>query len=160
LTDTLGFTPDDAERLRALHPLVQPHARALVEGFYAALARRPDMSHALERHGPLSRLQAMLGGWLDELLLGPHDAAWYARRLRLGAIHFRLGLDQRSMVLAMGHVRRELVGLTIAHAPPEAVAPTVQAIERVVDLELAILLASWKQADRLAAEAEAAEARN
>ncbi len=160
LADSLGFTPQDSVYLRALHQRVEPHLPGLVDGFYASLARRPDTAAALDRHGPLTRLHAMLAGWLDELLLGPHDEAWHARRRQVGSVHFRLGLDQRAMVLAMGFVRRGLVDLTLTHGLADDPAATVGAIERVLDLELATLLESWNEADRLATEAEAAEARN
>jgi hypothetical protein len=43
----VGWTDSDAKRVAALWPLVAPHAKSLIDDFYAEIQRHPDASRVI-----------------------------------------------------------------------------------------------------------------
>src|SRR5688500_8250614 len=97
----VGFGPDDEEALRELRPVAAPHFRAIADDFYRRLALHDQASKVLAGPAQIERLKCTLSTWMDEMLSGPWDAAYLARRERIGRMHVKIGLPQRYMFAAM-----------------------------------------------------------
>ena len=103
------------------------------------------------------RLHASLQGWLRELLGGVYDEAYVVRLSRIGEVHVRVGLELRYMVAAMSRVRSSLQRIAATElTEPGQSATTMLALARVCDLDLAIMLESYK--DDLVGRVERAQA--
>jgi PAS domain S-box-containing protein len=154
----LGFSPEDAELLARLRPLARPYFAAIADEFYAVIRLHEGAFAVLRDEAQARRLNASLQTWLDELLAGPHDEQYAARHARIGQVHVQIGLQLRYMVTAMGRLRvaLERVAEGALAAEPDRLRATRAAIGRVCDLDLAIMLESYKEdivgrADRLRA---------
>ncbi len=108
LKSYVGFTSESSAALRELHPVAQPFFAPIVEDFYAAIEAHPDARSAITG-GPaqIERLKQTLMRWLDKMLLGPHDEAYYELRARIGRIHVRIALPQQYMFTAMDRDPRQ-----------------------------------------------------
>ena len=97
-------------QLQSLAALLEPHLPALVDDFYEEIERHPR-ARAVITGGQeqIDRLKGTLRQWLRELLNGPHDAAYVARRWRVGWRHVEIGLDQVYTVVALSRLRRGLL---------------------------------------------------
>ncbi|MCA2979666.1 MAG: ATP-binding protein [Myxococcaceae bacterium] len=138
----VGFTADDEHRLRALHPRVAPHFERTVERFYARILEHPDARAALERgERRVGHLKVTLHQWMGELLLGPWDEAYVDRRARIGTTHVRIDLPQHFMVTAMSVVRSDLLDALEA---ADFTDGDRHAVQRVLDLDLAIMLHTYR----------------
>ena len=84
--------------------------------------------------------------WLQQLFAGPWDDAYYDNRARIGRVHVRVGLPQRYNITAINIIRTQLC-TQIAHATPDHVlaCDRVEALDRILDLELAIMLETYKE---------------
>jgi signal transduction histidine kinase len=153
----LDFTVEDAQLLRELGPLVRPRFPALVERFYDAI-ESSEGAHAVltEGQAQVERLKATLQDWLEGVVGGVYDEAYLQRRLRIGRVHVRIGLDQRYMFSAMNILRRGLhdaVGAAFESMPQAELArwtrPRRQqahgAIDKICDIELSIMLESYRE---------------
>jgi two-component system sensor histidine kinase HydH len=102
LKQYVGFTETSSVALRQLYPLAQPSFVAIVDDFYAAIEAHPGARAAITG-GPaqVARLKQTLIQWLDGMLLGPHDEAYYELRARIGRVHVRIELPQGFMFTAM-----------------------------------------------------------
>jgi signal transduction histidine kinase len=148
------FSEDDARRLRALHPLAAPSFQSVAERFYARILLHREATRILQGgETQVGRLKVTLVTWLDSMLLGPWDDAYWEHRRRIGQVHVRIGMPQHLMFGAMNVVRGELDRLAVAHLPagPELEA-TRTALSKILDLELAAMIHSYRD-DLLAQQA-------
>lgn len=108
--------------------------------------------------GPEQRARLRLGvtRWMHDLLEGGHDDAYYRRRAEIGLTHARLNLPPHIVFAAMAVVRQEL-GRRIAVLEGIDRGATLDALGRILDIELAIIFESYREA--LQKRAEAAEHR-
>lgn len=133
----LGYTEADAARLRAFWPEVEPRLDAVTGAFYDAVLVHPGAASVLQSAAQVERLRITLRQWLKELLLGPHDLAYYERRERIGRRHVEVGLHARYMFTAMHVVRERLC--RIAHERVEQPRDLCLSLTRVTDMDLAIM---------------------
>lgn len=147
LKNYVGFTSASSAALRELHPVAQPFIAPIVEDFYAAIEAHPDARSAITGGSvQIERLKQTLVRWLDKMLLGPHDEAYYELRTRIGRIHVRIALPQQYMFTAMDRVRVSLLGVARSKiADPAQTERIATALNQILDLELAIMLESYRE---------------
>jgi len=142
----VGFSFPDEAVLRALHPIAKPHFAVLADSFYERILAHPDARRALtggEHH--VGSLKVTLIAWMDTLLLGPWDHAYFERRSRIGRVHVRIGLPQHYMFSAMNVVRQGLVRILEDEVPPVARVAGQLALGKILDIELAVMLETYRE---------------
>ncbi|RMH42646.1 MAG: PAS domain S-box protein [Deltaproteobacteria bacterium] len=141
------FDDDDRAALRALLPHARPHFRAIAEEFYARLREHPAAFRVFSGEAQIERLKGTLVQWLESLLAGPWDGDYFEQRARIGRVHVRVGLPQRYMFTAMSVIRAHL-GDVVRNAyatAPDALGDAMRALEHVLDLELAVMLETYRE---------------
>ncbi len=138
-----GFSVQDEALLRALHPFVMPVVRPIVDRFYALVQEFPDAMAVFKDAGQAERLKGSLTKWIDQLLLGPWDDAYYAQRLRIGNVHVRVGLPSQYMFTAMNRLMTDLHAIANDYLHDVDVCG---ALRRIADIELAIMLGTYLDA--------------
>ena len=161
LQQYVGWTEEDARRVVAVAPLLEPCLSALIDDFYAEIERHPGAREVITGgQAQIERLKGTLRGWLHELLHGPYDKEYVARRWRVGWRHVEIGLDQVYTNVALSRLRRGLLQAHEEHFQGnlrEALA-TRRALNMLLDLDLAIIedayqteyLARQQRSERLA----------
>lgn len=148
IKEYVEFDDGSAAALRAFHPVARPHFQAIVDDFYAAIESHED-ARAVIKGGDaqIERLKGTLVRWLDELLTGPYDQAYFERRARIGRMHVQIDLPQSFMPTAMDRVRVRLDAIARAHPPgdPAARDRLLRALHQILDLELAIMLETYRE---------------
>lgn len=151
LATYVGFGAEDAALLPEVRPLVEPAFPAAVDEFYAQIEATPG-ALAVMKEGPrqVRRLKGTLLDWLGSIFVGPWDAAYVERRARIGRVHVRIGLEQRYMFGAMNLLRAHLHNAlddALPHPdwPAERTRHAHRAVDRVCDLELAIMLETYRE---------------
>jgi two-component system sensor histidine kinase HydH len=158
LKQYVGFTENSAAALRELYPLAARHFAPIVDDFYAAIEAHPG-ARAAVTGGPaqITRLKQTLIRWLETMLTGPHDEAYFQMRARIGRVHVRINLPQSYMFTAMNRIRIHL--LDVLHEGLVERAQDLKrlstALHQIIDLELAIMLETFRE--DLAAKNRAAE---
>ncbi len=152
----MGFGPADGDALRRLSGAASPHLPAIAEVFYDRILGHPEARQALQGEARVGHLKKTLVEWMQRLLTGPWDEAYWESRLRIGRVHVRIGLPQHYMFGAMNVVRTELGRIAFERfgATPEQLAEVHAALHRILDLELAIMLHTYRD-DLLAQQARA-----
>jgi len=156
-TDRFGFSSTSLkERLRYfdIHPadltLLKAHAElgheltpAIVEAFYEHLLASPETAEYLSAPGMVERLQRKQAHYFHTLFSGHIDLHYVEERLRVGAVHERIGVPPRWYI---GAYSRYLV---LAHAAfhdrleqAEAVALTA-ALEKVTHFDAALAMDAY-----------------
>jgi signal transduction histidine kinase len=147
----IGFDAVDGERLRTLHPVLAPGFPDLAERFYEAVWASPSAAAVLSGPAQIERLRHGLIDWMSTGLLGPHDAAFYERRSRIGRRHVAIGLPHHAMFGAMNVVRTAYHDRIAAlyslggslggqpGGPPGEALAMKRSVDKLLDIELAIM---------------------
>jgi len=140
------FGAEDESALRALAPRMQPHFSAISTSFYERIAEHQHARRVFTGPAQIERLRLTLEAWLALLFVGPWDEAYYERRARIGRVHVKIALPQRFMFGAMNVIRIQLVDIAAAETEGAARDSATRAIHKIVDIELAIMLESFREA--------------
>jgi signal transduction histidine kinase len=144
----VGFTERDEVVLRALPVEVHQHFPEIAELFYARVLEFEPARAALtrgEKH--VGQLKGTLVRWMKELVTGPWDEAYVARRARIGRVHVEIALPQHYMVSAMNIIRvhlRERVGRILGEGT-SALKEAEASLERICDIDLALMLHTYRE---------------
>ena len=151
----VAFDEGDEAALRALHPLVQPHFVSIADTFYQRILEHEQARKVLvEGESMVGRLKVTLVAWMERLLSGPWDEAYFELRSRIGRVHVRINMPQHYMFGAMNVMRRELSKAVDRAIPadPARLSAVRRALNKILDLELAIMLHTYRE-DLLSAQA-------
>ena len=145
LEQYVGFTAEDLERLRAFAALAEPHLSAVADDFYAAIAAHEDTRDAITGGQPqIDRLKRTLVQWMHDMLTRARDAEYLEKNARIGRVHVRINLPQHYMFTAMNRIRSRLLTIAFEELPTEELPQVALALDRAVDLELAIMLDTYR----------------
>lgn len=141
------FGEDDERRLRDFAGRASVHFASIADAFYARVREHARADAVFEGPDQIERLKLTLQAWMQLFFEGPWDDAYYARRARIGRVHVQIRLPQRFMFGAMNMVRLALVrSVDDAQLSSDEHAGLIGAIHKLVDIELAIMLESYREA--------------
>jgi signal transduction histidine kinase len=138
----VGWTDEDAQRVQSVAALLEPFLPALVDDFYAEIDRHPNARKVITGGAAqIARLKGTLRRWLRDLLAGPYDREYVARRWQVGWRHVEIGLDQVYTNVALSRLRRGLVRALEAawRGEPQAERAVRRSLDALLDLDLAII---------------------
>jgi two-component system, NtrC family, sensor histidine kinase HydH len=144
----VGFDESSVAALAAFHPLAQPYLKGIIDDFYDAIELHSGARGAITGgKQQIERLKLTLIAWLETVLSGPHDAAMLESHSRIGRVHVRIALPQEYMFTAMNRIRVRLfeVAQQAFADDPERLRTTVVAVDQILDLELAIMLDTYRE---------------
>jgi len=141
----VSFGAPDEGALRAFHAVAAPSFPAIAEVFYARILGHDGARRALVGgESQVGHLKVTLQRWMGEVLLGPWDERWFEDHCRIGRVHVHIDLPQHYMFAAMNVVREELAKVAATAATIDRAA-TREALDKVLDLELAIMLHTFRE---------------
>jgi PAS domain S-box-containing protein len=138
------FSDQDARLLAAFAPRAAAHFRRIAQEFYERIREHEDAHAVLTGEEQISRLQDSMVRWLERVFGGVYDAAYFEKTAQIGRVHVKVGLPQRYMPAAMSLIRSSLTTVAFEALGADA-RPTVDALSRLLDLELAIMLETYRE---------------
>jgi signal transduction histidine kinase len=153
----VAWSEEDERALRALHGASTSQFQRLADAFYDRILAHEGARTALAGgESQVGHLKVTMVAWLDTLLAGPWDEAYWENRSRIGRVHVRIGLPQHYMFGAMNVHRVGLAGIAYDafHRDPPQLQRVRNALGKVLDLELAVMLHTYRE-DLLAQNARA-----
>jgi PAS domain S-box-containing protein len=145
------FDADDARALSELLPHARPHFVRIAREFYERIREHEEAHAVFSGEAQIERLQRSMVTWMERILSGVYDEAYYEETRKIGRVHVRVGLPQRYMFTAMALMRVSLE-VVAQDTLGENAASVRFAISRILDLELAVMVESYR--DDLAAQAK------
>ncbi|RAL20318.1 hypothetical protein DL240_17195 [Lujinxingia litoralis] len=146
----VGFTDEDAARLKALGPLVAPRFPEVVISFYDVLMAHPRARGVFVGPEQIDRLRASLKVWLGELFEGTYGDAYFSHRQHIGRVHVNVGLLPQFMFGAMNLIRHRFVEILSdlevdlgSLAEVGSMRQALGSIDRILDIELTIMVQSY-----------------
>jgi PAS domain S-box-containing protein len=139
------FDAHDAELLLAFRGLAAPEFPRIAQEFYERIREHADAHELFADEEQIPRLQRSLILWMARIFGGVYDETYYEQTCQIGRVHVRIGLPQRFTLTAMALIRIALSRIADSGLNEDA-APTREAVSRILDLELAIMLETYKDA--------------
>lgn len=144
----VGFNESQAALVHAFGRAIAHHLPAVADELYAALHAHPAARASFTASEPqIAAHRQGLQAWLASAFAGPHDQTFLQSRMDIGRAHVRVGLPQHLLITGMNVLRRALrARLEALHAgDPDLRRRTGDALDRLLDLELAILVHSYRE---------------
>jgi signal transduction histidine kinase len=138
----VDWTDDDAERVRAVGALLDPHLAGIIDDFYGAIERSESARKSITGgHEQIERLKKTLLAWIRQLFSGRYDEQYVARRWRVGWRHVEIGLDQVYTNVALSRVRTGLLRALHENWAGDlyALKLTIRSLNKLLDLDLALI---------------------
>lgn len=141
------FTEEDSACLARLRPLMAPHYAWIADQFYDRIRAHPGASKVFSGPEQVERLKASLEQWADRLISGPHDEEYHRMRSKIGRVHVQVGLEQMYMFTAMSVIRESFRSILWRELreEPDRLEPAVTALHKMLDLDLAIMLETYRE---------------
>ncbi len=138
------FTSDDAALLGAFGKLVPLEFPRIAAEFYDRIREHEGAHAVLTGEEQVRRLQRSLVRWLERACGGVYDEHYFEEHSKIGRMHVKIGLSPRYMIAAMALIRIELTRLAEERSPDAE--QTKGAINRLLDLEVAIMFETYQEA--------------
>ena len=146
--DCFSLDEQATSELIRFYELVRDDIPSIVDEFCAYLIRDPAIARRSEgKQLNLHCLKHSVIGWLQSTLSGPHTGETFlASRKRIGKVHVQIELPQEMMFTAMNCLRSRLLMIALTGIEDTARRDaTLLAVNRVLDLELALMLESYRE---------------
>ena len=141
----IGFSPDDAETLRSLAPVIEPHLPALAERFYEEIPRHAGAAQVFTGGSDqIARLKLTLQKWARGLFSGIYDEAYAHERFRIGFRHVQIVLPQRYVISAVFVIEqfiRDVLDREIAD--PDERHRAHRSVSRILNLDLNLICETY-----------------
>ncbi len=138
----VDFSAEDATLLAGFRATAAPHFERIAQEFYDQIRLHEEAHAVFTGEAQIARLQRSLVRWLERVFSGTYDEAYFAGTTAIGRVHVKVGLPQRYMFTAMALIRQSLMAIVEASVPDGM--PVARAICRLLDIELAIMLESYR----------------
>jgi len=89
----VGFSAQDEAVLRELRPVALQYADEVMDELYSRWLQFPELKRFFLQESTLSRVKALQRKYFISLTAGEYGAGYLAHRIRVGAIHKRIGLS-------------------------------------------------------------------
>jgi len=139
------FTEVDASLLGAFRDQSDQEFPRIALEFYDRIREHVEAHRVFTGEEQIQRLQSSLVLWLNRICSGPYDDSYQEQTSQIGRVHVRIGLPQRYMFTAMALIRIALLQIADRRIGDSA-GPTRDALNKVLDIELAVMLDTYRDA--------------
>ncbi|MCI1882412.1 MAG: globin-coupled sensor protein [Sporolactobacillus sp.] len=113
----LNLTTTDLRWLKLMRPYIRKQIEGIAHDFYAKFSRIDRLKTIIERYSSIEKLSRTLAMHVMDFFAGTIDNAFIERRVRVGKMHFRIGLTPsdymgafNQLQSAISHIVRQTVG--------------------------------------------------
>jgi uncharacterized membrane protein (DUF373 family) len=145
IRDHYRFSDLEAETLKGLLPVVEPHVRQLTRDFYELFRTMPDAAKFLQDEARQARLEGLHREWLLDLFRGPYDERYFQRLQRVGRAHVNIGLSAHFVYVGMNFMRLQLEQIIDAEVEPKLREAARAAVAKILDLNLDLIARAYHE---------------
>ena len=141
----VGFGPTDEAILRELRPVALHYADEVMDELYARWLQFPELMRFFPDDSVLARVKALQRQYFISLTGGEYGAAYLAYRLRVGAVHKRIGLTHEWFMGAYSIYLELVLPRVLGAFEYDRVkqAMAVIALTKLITLEQQIMLVAY-----------------
>jgi signal transduction histidine kinase len=144
----IEWSDEDGHRVVELQAVFSDHISSVIEDFYSTVLEHPEAAKVLTGGAQqITRLQATLRQWLEQLLSGIYDDTYFRMRWQVGYRHVEIGLDQIYTNMAFTRLRDRLTFILANNwqGSSAAMITSIRSLNKLLDLDLAIIQEAYSQ---------------
>jgi rsbT co-antagonist protein RsbR len=100
----VGFTGEDAQRVKKVADVIAPHAQELAAAFFDHLDTLHEARGLMQNREALESARRMKANHIRAMVTGEYGIAYVDERLQLGLLYAKVGLDPRVFLGAFHHL--------------------------------------------------------
>jgi rsbT co-antagonist protein RsbR len=141
----LEFYDEDIARLLEVNDIAQGYAQPVIESFYDHLLAFEETRAFFPNPGILAHVKNMQREYFLRLTQGNYDAAYVENRLRIGAVHERIGLPIKSYLGMYSFYLRAVASQLLAayKEEPQRTLPTLLSLMKLVFLDIGLAIDTY-----------------
>ncbi len=146
----ISFSHRDAALLQSLHQRLATRSSEFADRFYTHLSAFEETRAFLSDPAVLERLKRSQAAYFNSLTSGRYADDYVHHRVRVGAVHHRIGLGPKWYLGAYSMYLCELMGAVwdLASEDPGRAVDTARALVKVVFFDVGLTLDTYHQIDR------------
>lgn len=134
LIDILELSDEECQCLAAIKPEAEKIAISMSEDFHARLLKHDNTKEYFEGMD-VGVIDRALAGWFIDLFSGVYDEAYAKKRIKIGEVHFKIGLPVRYPLAMLDIVQEHSEGL-LNNSPDPVLAN--RAFRKILSLDIAV----------------------
>ncbi len=135
---------EDLQRLTAIRAIAERHMAEVVDGFYALLLGHPGTRRFLTDDAQVARLKRTQSAYFLQLFDGRCDLPYVENRIRVGAVHERIGLAPKWYIAAYRRYLALLLERVVLDIPDRAEAlAAYQSLKKIVAFDMSIAIDTY-----------------
>jgi len=140
-----GFTVQDAEYLKQLHPIAISYADEIVEELYNHLLRYEEARRFFKDEQVLERLKSAQKNYFLELTTGEYGKQYFNSRIKIGMTHQRIGLPIRLYMGAYSKYLQLIIPKIYQHSDfdGEQANNIFLALYKIINLDQELAISSY-----------------
>jgi two-component system sensor kinase FixL len=138
----VGWSEEDAARIRRNADFVRRRMHLLIDDFYSEIERHAEAAKVITGGTEqVAQLKQSLWAWLSESLDGRGGEDYVIRRWNIGLRHAEIGLNPAYTSAAMSRLRNGLFEILASaeHLTPKSYRQLIQSFNKLFDLDLSII---------------------
>jgi hypothetical protein len=141
----IQLSDQDIKLLQSLVPFIEEHVDEIVAAFYVHLLHYPEAEAFFKDKATLDRVKATQREYLVDLFRGVYDSAYFERRLQIGVVHERIGLDPKWYLGGNNNFMQIIIPLLMHkfRFRPERLCTTIQAMLKVTNLDQQLVMDTY-----------------
>lgn len=143
--DWLEFGEEDEARVRSLHAMAKTHRDHVIDDLYEHFLRFDEVREFFRDASVLEHVKAMQRDYFMRLTEGGYDRDYIEDRLRIGAVHARVGVDVKWYLSAYNHYVR-FIGekiLEMHQEEPERALKVFNSLQKIICLDIGLALDTY-----------------
>jgi rsbT co-antagonist protein RsbR len=134
------ITDEDLRRCAGMRPLAERHVDAIVESLYELILSSPESRSFFPDDATLRRVKRLQRDYFLGLFAGRCDLGYLEDRLRVGAVHQRIGLAPKWYIGAYRRYLDDLFDHFFADLAPEEARAGFRSINKLVAFDMALAM--------------------
>jgi rsbT co-antagonist protein RsbR len=138
------LTDEDLARLASLRPIAEKLTDGIIEEFYRLLFSDPEPKKFFESEATVRRVKRLHRDYFMELFAERCDTAYVEDRIRVGAVHERIGMEPKWYLGAYRHYLQSIHdGLTAEIADVAEAKAACASVQRLVFFDVALAIDTY-----------------
>jgi rsbT co-antagonist protein RsbR len=139
------LTDEDRRRLRELQDFARRYTQEITESLYELILAHPETRSFFPDQQTINKVKTMQNRYFMELFTSEVDLSYVQGRLRVGAVHERIGMPPKWY---LGAYRRYLKlihqkMIEYCQQQPEQIAPNMECITKIIFFDMALAIDTY-----------------
>ena len=140
------LTDDDLARLASLRTFADRHSKEIVDALYELILGHADSRAFFSDEAMVQRVKSLQSEYFMGLFAGRCDVPYVEDRLRVGAVHERIGLQPKWYIGAYSRYLRLLLDRMFADFKPADAQAAFSSVKKLVAFDMALAIDTYNVA--------------